>query len=153
MQQNRSADTTGAKTDPNGFPFWTQVTVRWGDMDAMGHVNNTRYFTYLESARVAFFDQIGVGNNDVRQTPVVVSASCNYRRQLRYPAVVEVGLGVSHIGNSSFHFDYVMREMASAQLVADAHSVAAWFDTELQKAVPLPEALRRLLASYALSPS
>ena len=75
------------------FTFWWPVTVRWGDMDAMGHVNNMIYLQYLESARVGYFEAIGWGIRIVdgrKQGPVVASQTFNYRRQVVYPDELEV---------------------------------------------------------------
>jgi acyl-CoA thioester hydrolase len=67
------------------------IPMRWGDMDAMGHVNNTVYFRYMEQARIAWFDRLmpergargGLGI-------VVVSSACNFRKPLAYPGTVEM---------------------------------------------------------------
>jgi len=66
------------------FRFWWPVTVRWGDMDAMGHVNNIIYFQYLESARIGYFEMLmgwtGRDEGEGRQGPVVVSQTFNWKR-------------------------------------------------------------------------
>ncbi len=72
------------------FRFWWPVSVRWGDMDAMGHVNNVIYLQYLESARIGYFETLsgwdGRTEGSGRQGPVLVSQTFNYRRMVFYPA-------------------------------------------------------------------
>ena len=84
------------------------ITVRWGDVDSMGHVNNAKYFTYCESARMTYFAAVGM--NDHRETerhgPALAAANLNFRRQVRWPAELEVATRVSEIGRSSFKMEY-----------------------------------------------
>ncbi len=61
------------------------IPIRWGDMDAMGHVNNTVYFRYMESTRIDWFDKIGIMPNPQGEGPVIVNAFCNFYKQFEYP--------------------------------------------------------------------
>ena len=65
-----------------------RIPMRWGDMDAMGHINNTLYFRYLEIARVDWLTSIGAAPNPGGQGPVIVNAFCNFYRQLKAPGEV-----------------------------------------------------------------
>ena len=76
--------------------------VRWGDMDAMGHVNNTVYFRYLETARIEWMRSVGCTPAPDGQGPVIVNAFCNFYRQLEYPADVLLKLYVSDPGRTTF---------------------------------------------------
>ena len=58
------------------------IPIRWGDMDAMKHVNNTVYFRYLETVRIDYFQSIGCEPNPQGQGPVIVNAFCNFYKQL-----------------------------------------------------------------------
>ena len=93
---------TSHRTHPTRaeFRFWWPVTVRWGDMDAMGHVNNAIYFQYLESARVGYFETLvdwtGRDEGGGRQGPVVVSQTFNYRLQVVTVQVVPSHFKWSH---------------------------------------------------------
>lgn len=126
------------------FKVWITVPVRWGDMDAFGHVNNASYFTYCESARIRYFEALGLEALSRRgpEGPAIVTASCNFQRQVCYPATLEVGARVSRVGGKSFHLDYALFHAGTDELVADGSSVAVWVDFEAGKALPLPEALR-----------
>ena len=132
----------------SGFQFWWPVTVRWGDMDAMGHVNNIIYLQYLESARVAYFEGKGWDSRDgapTRQGPVVVSQTFNYRRQLHYPADVEVGVACTEVRRRSLVLSYGLFRKGSDELIGDGSSVLAWLDYATGKAVEIPPDVRECL--------
>ncbi len=129
------------------FGFWWPQTVRWGDMDAMGHVNNVIYLTYMESARVAFFERLGWNSRDMgggRGGPVIVSQTFNYRRQLHYPAEIEVGIGCAELRRRSFVLADGLFLKGSDELVGDGSTVLVWMDYALGKAVELPPEVRAL---------
>jgi acyl-CoA thioester hydrolase len=129
------------------FRFWWPVTVRWGDMDAMGHVNNIIYFQYLESARIGYFEMLmgwtGRDEGGGRQGPVVVSQTFNYRRQVYYPADLEVGVCCREIRNRSFVLEYAIFRKGTDELVGDGTSAAVWLDYDSNKAVAIRSELRQ----------
>jgi acyl-CoA thioester hydrolase len=107
------------------FRCWVKIPVRWGDMDAIGHVNNAAYFTYCESARIDYFDRIGLGRfMEAAEGLAFAHAALNFRREVRYPAVVEVGVRVPDVRNRSFRMDYGMFLETTGTLVADGTSVS-----------------------------
>ena len=119
-----------------------EVPVRWGDMDALQHVNNINYFQFCESARIAYFETIGLFDKTGSTLgPSLVAAQLNFRRQVHYPATLQVGVSASKIGNTSFTLSYVIRNSAGNELVADGSSVVVWVDYSRGKPVPLPEEL------------
>ena len=67
-----------------------RIPIRWGDMDAMGHVNNTVYFRYFEQARISWFGEIGCAPDPGGEGPVIVNAHCSFIKQLKYPGEIEV---------------------------------------------------------------
>ena len=79
-----------------------RIPIRWGDMDAMGHVNNTTYFRYLETMRIDWMRSIGCRPDPQGEGPVIVNAFCNFYQQLEYPGDVLVKMYVSDPGRSSF---------------------------------------------------
>ena len=79
-----------------------RMAIRWGDMDAMGHVNNTVYFRYLEQLRISWFEAMGFAPDPTGQGPVIVNASCSFIRELVYPGELLLKQYVGEIGRSSF---------------------------------------------------
>jgi len=126
-----------------------RIPIRWGDMDAMGHVNNTIYFRYMEQARISWFEQL-VPEDEVWQSTgiVIVNASCNYKRPITYPGTVEVRLMVGPPGGSSAPTFYELRVDADPVPYADGAAVVVFVDMKTQKPARIPEGIRqRLLES------
>lgn len=141
---------TQHRTQPSrdDFHFWWPVTVRWGDMDAMGHVNNVVYFQYLESARIGFTEALGWGlrtERGGRQGPAVVSQTYHYRRQVFYPEELEVGVRCKEVRNRSFVLEYGVFRKGTDELIGDGSSVVVWLDYDAGKALDIAPALRRAL--------
>jgi len=137
-------------TGRDGFRHFEPISVRWGDMDSMGHVNNAAYFTYCESARMSYFAAVDLElyREDGRYGPGLVAATLNFRRQVHYPAELEVAARVAEMGGSSFRHDYVIFRRGGDEVVAEGHGVIAWVDYAAGRAVPLPEGLRAAIQRY-----
>jgi acyl-CoA thioester hydrolase len=123
--------------------FELAVPIRWGDMDAMGHVNNTVYFRYMEQCRISWFDSLGFTPDPAGQGPVIVNASCDFIRQLEYPGVVLCRQYVGEIGRSSFqtHVD-MARSDDPLTLAATGAARVVWVDFPRRKSVPLTAEVR-----------
>jgi acyl-CoA thioester hydrolase len=125
-------------------------------MDSMGHVNNAKYFTYCESARMSYFRAVGM--DDHRQGgrfgPALAAAHLNFRQQVRYPAELAVLTRVSEIGRTSFRMEYEIVPASAAGAdddgprVADGFGVIVWVDYESGRPVPLPEGLRAAIERF-----
>ncbi|WP_312513208.1 thioesterase family protein [Massilia sp.] len=130
-----------------------RMSIRWGDMDAMGHVNNTNYFRYIESARIAWLEQVGGLLNPDGQGPVIVSASMNFIRQLTYPGDIEVRTFVSPPGRSSVEVSHEIRLVGAdgeaGAVHAEGTAKVVWVDFKIGKSAPLPDSLRAALPAAA----
>lgn len=124
-----------------------RMPIRWGDMDAMGHVNNTVYFRYLEQARIEWLEAIGYAPDTANgQGVVIVNAHCSFLRQLRYPGEIEVVTFVGAIGRSSVEtVQRIHRADAPDVPCAEGGAKMVWIDYQAEKSVPLPDAFRKLL--------
>ena len=123
------------------------VPIRWGDMDAMGHVNNTIYFRYMEIARISWFESLGVRGGPTGHGPVIVNASCSFMKQLVYPGNVEVKVFAGEPGRSSFQTWLEMRPSYDpGVLYAEGGGKVVWVDFPKGKSMPLPEGIRKLVA-------
>jgi acyl-CoA thioester hydrolase len=121
-----------------------RIPIRWGDMDAMGHVNNTVYFRYMEQARISWFDALVPADEAWKNTGIVIAnASCNFKRALNYPGVVEVRVTIDPPGGSSVPTFYEL--MMDDTLYADGAAVVVFIDMKSQKPVRIPEGIRSLL--------
>lgn len=128
----------------------SRIPIRWGDMDAYGHVNNTVYFRYAEQNRVEWFEAQGLGcgvKHD--QAPVIVNAACTFHIPMTYPGTVEVRMYGSHLGRSSFMTEFEMRIEGDDRIYASGTSKVVWTDTATGKSAPLPDYLRKVLGETA----
>jgi acyl-CoA thioester hydrolase len=124
------------------------IAIRWGDMDAMGHVNNTLYFRYMEIVRLEWLYQIGGTRDADNNGPVIVNAFCNFIQQLAYPGDVLAKHYVANAGRSSFDaFVTLERTDAPGVICASGGAKTVWVNFSTQKSIPLPDAVRRLVAS------
>ncbi|MDO8903700.1 thioesterase family protein [Hydrogenophaga sp.] len=124
------------------------VPIRWGDMDAMGHVNNTLYFRYMEIARLDWFFQMGMPADPKGEGPVIANAFCNFIRQFEYPGDVLVRTYVGTLGRSSFDtFHEMLRTDDPDKVYANGGATVVWVDFPQQASRPLPQALRDQLAT------
>ncbi|MFT3898404.1 MAG: thioesterase family protein [Thermomonas sp.] len=124
--------------------FRVPVELRWSDLDAFNHVNNSRYLTFLEQARVECFESIGEAWVTDDSAPVVASATLNFRYPIAYPAEVFVELSTKHVGTSSVVIDHRI-VAANGTLHCDGHVVAVWVDRHSGKPTELPQGVRRAL--------
>jgi acyl-CoA thioester hydrolase len=123
--------------------FEFDMPIRWGDMDAMGHVNNTVYFRYMEQCRISWFDALGLSPDPAGTGPVIVNASCDFLRQLEYPGVVRCRQYVGEIGRSSFQTYVDMVRIDEPGIVsASGAARVVWVDFPRRKSVPLPPEVR-----------
>jgi len=122
------------------------IPIRWGDMDAMGHVNNTLYFRYMEIVRLEWLYSIGATKDEQGDGPVIVNAFCNFIRQLEYPGDVLAKHYVASPGRTSFEA-YITLERADEPdvLYATGGAKTVWVNFPRGKSVPLPDKVRRLV--------
>jgi len=121
--------------------------IRWGDMDAMHHVNNAMYFRYLEIARIEWLHSVGGAPNPDGDGPVIVNAFCNFTKQLEFPGTVLAKHYVANPGRTSFDtFITLERTDLPGVVHATGGATTVWVNFREQKSVPLPEWLRALLA-------
>ncbi|WP_291011967.1 thioesterase family protein [Hydrogenophaga sp.] len=126
--------------------FSMTLPIRWGDMDAMGHVNNTVYFRYLEIVRIEWMRAIGCEPDPRGEGPVIVNAFCNFHKQLEYPGDVLATLFVSDPGRSSFEsWCTLSRSDDPDTLYASGGATTVWVNFPQQKSSPLPARMRELL--------
>ena len=120
-----------------------RIAIRWGDMDAMGHVNNTVYFRYMEQARIAWFESL-VPRSDAwgEIGIVIVNASCNFRRPINYPGSVAVQVFAGAPGGSSVPTFYELK--IEDELYADGAATVVFVGRD-QKPLRIPDKIRNLI--------
>ncbi len=121
-----------------------RIAIRWGDMDAMGHVNNTVYFRFMEQARIGWFEALVPRGEAWKATGIVIAnASCNFKRAMNYPGTVDVKVYTAPPGGSSVATFYEL--VSGGELYADGAATVVFVDMERQKPVRIPESIRARL--------
>jgi acyl-CoA thioester hydrolase len=133
----------------SGYPITVTIPVQWGDQDAFGHVNNTIFLRWFESARIAYFLRIGLDHSTAsdRIGPILAAITCNFRAQVCYPDTVHVGARVTRIGRSSLTMEHSLILDSSRAIAADGTSTIVVFDYKAGRSHPVPDPLRRAIES------
>jgi acyl-CoA thioester hydrolase len=127
--------------------FETTMPIRWGDMDAMGHVNNASYFRYLETVRIDWMYSIGCVPDPKGEGPVIVNAFCNFYKQLEYPGAVLVKMYASDPGRTTFETWGTMERVDQPGVIhAAGGATTIWVDFPSQKAATLPDWMRAIVS-------
>lgn len=129
-----------------GFPCSVRFPLHWGEMDAFGHVNNARYFTYFESSRVAYLEKVGL---PLRGLPtgvsvILASTTADYLRPLHFPAEVEVGTRAERVGRTSMVLAHEVRGLDGTPYARGKSVLVTVHYPEVEK-VPVPEPVRRAM--------
>jgi acyl-CoA thioester hydrolase len=133
-----------------GFPFSCPVELRFADVDAMNHVNNAVFVTFLELARLRLWQERFGFAGSARDIPIIVArVSVDYRSPIGLEDRILVGVGVKEIGRTSFTLAYAIE--ASGRLAADAETVQVFFDYTTRTPTPIPAELRAGLEEMRLA--
>jgi len=125
------------------FAHVTRLAVRWVDMDYLGHVNNAKFFTYDEQARLEYFQLFDgvVPEMWKAEGLILAKLGCDFIAQLHHPATLDVGLRIKRLGRSSMETEGAMFE--ADRLVAVTSGVVVWFDYRIQKPAAIPELVKQ----------
>jgi acyl-CoA thioester hydrolase len=135
-----------------GFRIVVRFPIHWGEMDALGHANNTRYFVWFESARIALFRELGVTSGMGSVGPILAHTECDFLRPILYPADLVVGARVAAVGTSSVRIEHaVALADAPDRHCARGISVLVLYDYAAGQKVLVPDSLRAALAAYGAS--
>jgi acyl-CoA thioester hydrolase len=125
--------------------FVHRERVRFRDLDAMGHVNNAVFLTYIESARVAFLQQLGAAATPQDMSIIVARIEIDFRAPVGFGEEVEIAVHASRFGGKSFDLDYELR--VGGTVVAEAKSVLVAYDYGKGEAIEIPDEWREKLAA------
>jgi acyl-CoA thioester hydrolase len=115
--------------------------IAWGDMDALGHVNNARYFDYFQEARIEWLRELNISMTE-QAGPVVIHVACTFLKPVVYPATVTLCSKIHSLGNSSMLMDHELYQ--NDVLMAQGSCKIVWVDYRQNKSIPLPHAFRTL---------
>jgi acyl-CoA thioester hydrolase len=129
------------------FRVHCPIEVRFRDCDAMGHVNNAVYLTYLEQARFAYWKAADIGRLAGEVSYIIARVEIDYRAAATTGEMLDVAIAVTGLGRSSFRMAYEIRD-GSGRVVATAKSVQAAYDYAAGGTVPLPDAIKKRICEF-----
>ncbi len=118
------------------------LTVRWRDLDAYNHVNNSTFLTYLEEARLVWLAGIDGEWINAQSTPVLAASQINFREQIEWPGQLVVEILCDKLGNSSLTLGHRIISADERKLHSDGSVVMVWVNPVDGRPVPLPKAVR-----------
>jgi len=121
----------------------TEIRVRFCETDALGHVNNTSYFAYLEEARLDFLEETHLDH-----CFILASTRCDFVAQAYYNQKLVVTTSIKKIGTKSFTLSHEIIDKYTSKLIAQAEAVVVYFNFDTQQSEPLPRELRNFLHQH-----
>jgi acyl-CoA thioester hydrolase len=124
------------------FRFYHPIEVRYGDLDPQGHVNNAKYLTYLEQARIAYIKHLGLwpGGSFLNIGIILADAHLVFRSPILFGQPLRVGVCVSRLGNKSLTMEYRLEDSDSGsdQSLADGTTILVTYDYHTSQTIPIP---------------
>ncbi|MFY4774520.1 acyl-CoA thioesterase [Metabacillus sp. RGM 3146] len=133
--------------------YQSSLKVRFCETDALGHINNTSYFIYMEEARVQFFESIGFIMDAKNWQFIMAQASCDFLDQAHFNDELVVITSVTHLGTKSFHMEHLMKNAVTGRPVAKGKSVIVTYEFQEQKSIPIPGHIRAELEKHMAAAS
>ena len=127
-----------------GWPVVVRIPVQWGEMDAYGHVNNTVFFRYFESARVRYLERCGFTESWERDRvgAILHSTDCRFRRALTYPDEVLAAARAGTVEEDRFTMDYRVVSLSAHAVAGEGSGLIVSFDYEAERKAPIPPDVR-----------
>lgn len=126
------------------YDFWSKEKSRWGDMDGLRHLNHAAYLTFMESARLEFYQHLGFHAKgwDLRESTILVSMKVDYLQQAFHPCQLLIGQRITRVGNKSFDIlTAVFRGKEERPLVQAIFTLVA-FNYDSNSSIPVPDVIR-----------
>ncbi|MND26268.1 Thioesterase superfamily protein [compost metagenome] len=133
------------------FKFFLDIQTRWADNDIYGHVNNVTYYSYFDTAANALLIQkTGFDIHQSQSIGLVVDSACSFFQELSFPEIIQVGVAIGKIGNTSLRYELAIFKQGQEQASAQGHFVHVFVDRETRKTVPISESTRNVLEKFLL---
>jgi acyl-CoA thioester hydrolase len=131
------------------YPVALSIPVQWGELDAYGHINNTIFFRWFESARIEYLQRSGMVETMERDQigAILHSTSCRFRRPVFFPDTVEIGGRASEVGDDRFMMEYLVVSREQDAVVGEGTGIIVSYDYAAHSKAPLPDDVRRRIAA------
>jgi len=130
--------------------FRCRIALRWSDMDAFNHVNNARFLTFLEQARIEWFETIGEwdGNSFLDLGLIVANMNIAFLAPIEFHMDVRVYARIARLGNKSMLFEHEIKDEKSGTLLGRAETVMVYYDYHTLSSQPIPDAWREKISIF-----
>jgi acyl-CoA thioester hydrolase len=127
-------------TENRPYTYYHPITVRFADLDAQGHVNNAVYLTYVESARLGYYEQVGIWRREsgINSGMVVAHIDIDYLAPIFFGQEIRVGLRLARLGYKSFSLEFLIESVPGGVHLASGTSVMVAYDSKSEKSMPIP---------------
>lgn len=137
------------------FHYYHPIEVRYGDLDPQGHLNNAKYLTYFEQARIAYIAHLGLWTsgsfNDIGI--ILADAHVTFRSAVQFGQRVRVGVRVARLGNKSLDMEYRLEDQDTGAELASGSTVLVAYDYRTGRTISIPENWRRTIAAFENLPA
>jgi len=137
-----------AKEENPVFHHVIPLQIRFNDVDKFGHVNNTIYFQFYDTAKTDYFDTVCEGVDWECVAIVVAKIEAEFVAQIKAGSHIAARTRVTRIGNTSFDLDQEVIDIVTQELKSRCHSVMVLYDLKLQHAMPFPNKWRKAIQQY-----
>ena len=129
---------------PPDFDFWTLIDTRWRDMDSLSHINHATYLSYMESARVDVYIELGFSGirREMDESTILASMEVHYLNQATHPSKLEIGHRISRVGNKSFDFISSIFDSQDKRPICAALFKLVAYNYKTDLTIPVPELIR-----------
>ncbi len=132
------------------FRFYHPIEIRYADLDPQGHVNNAAYLTYMEQARLKYYESLGLfqGNDFLNMGVILAEATCTYVAPILYGTSIRVGVRTVRLGNKSFQMEYAIEDQENGATLATGRTIQVAYDYRARQSIPVPDAWRQVLSRF-----
>ena len=140
----------GYNFDVPEFRYYHPIDVRYADLDPQGHVNNAKFLTYMEQARIGYISRLGLwdGGSFLDVGIILADAHLVFRAPVVFGQEVRVGVRVARLGNKSLDMEYRLEDAEIGQELASGSTVLVAYDYRAERTIPIPDDWRQAIANF-----
>jgi len=133
------------------YHFYYPIDVRYGDLDPQGHVNNAKFLTYFEQARIQYLMQLGLFNAEqsfLEVGVILAETRVTFRAPIHYGQKIRVGMKISKIGNKSIQSEHQILDVDTNVEHANGIAVLVAYDYQKSQPITVPEKWRKAIGAF-----
>jgi len=136
------------------FKFYHPIEVRYGDLDPQGHLNNAKYLTYIEQARINYIKHLGLWGSDsfLDIGIILADAHVTFKAPILFGQEVRAGVRVTRLGNKSLSMDYRLEDAQNGVILAECSTTLVAYDYHSGETIPLPDRWRETISEFETLP-